>query len=281
MHTLNYKKIVTAIAVIVALIFVGWGTFATFNSMASAQVEDRGGILIDIRGEGLRFLQGLLTVDQDDLILEGEAVGGIATTTIGNPWLFTDLVTFTGTTTNSNGYSNENRFETYYTGGDFADATNTLAVILSPFRATSTVTVSQLAITSSASTSQNFYIGTTTDPTAAIPLGCTVGAPTVCDGVIIDEALVATSSAPVSGTWSGHLATMVGAFGNFINITDGDGGRTGASITSLVVGPDEFVVIYSTSTFQLLDIESTKDGITGSDNTFTGNYSLEFIRTKP
>ncbi len=169
--------------------------------------------------------------------------------------------------------------------GSFNDASTTLNSTLNPFRATSTVELVALNITSGASTSRTFYVGTTT--TAYVPklgFNCTAGAPTTCEGFLIDEAILATSTSASGGVYRGAQGSItangrVSALGGFINI--------GNSVASMIVGPDEYAAIFSTSTYANTKTAENdhktcdnggcannggSDGVTNSSNTFDGTY---------
>jgi hypothetical protein len=183
----------------------------------------------------------------------------------------------------------QNGIDRFPVTGNLAQSTTTHLALHNPYRATSTVDVSQISVTTAASTSRNFYIGTSTTPfVGRSGLGCSGFATALaCNGTIIDEAIIATSTAS-GGIWSGSKGTIVGNGGGFFNAS-GNGG--GTSLFPLVVGPNEYVIIYSTSTYSLSDLldlndqghSSTQtDGGAGGDGvldgTMAGKYYLEFFR---
>lgn len=183
--------------------------------------------------------------------------------------------------------------------GSFTDGTSTLFAILNPFRATSTVSLAALQITVAASTSQDFFVATSS--TAFLPvtgLFCNLGkAAKECFGEIIDEATIATSSTASDGTWTGtHGEIVSNGSMQRINATGPTLSATStAGISPIILGPDDWVVGYATSTFSLgvVSTDGTtcnrKDGatttvstvITSCDgilhvNNFDGNYFLRF-----
>ena len=174
--------------------------------------------------------------------------------------------TVAATSTVTNGYTVVNGVDTYSESGSFDDATNTLKFILNPYRATSTLTVAAVDITGLSTTSLNLYVGTSTFAGLEnTGLNCLMAASTAivtCDGEIIDEANLATST----------FGSIVGTGGG----TVGEDGFAGGTSNAMIVGPDEYVVFFATTSPSNDDEAEGGDGISGDSNTFTGNYFVEF-----
>lgn len=209
--------------------------------------------------------------------------------------------TSNGTTTLGHYYSIGN-VDYYDIQDTFQNSTTTIFAVQNPWLATSTVYYSQIDITTGASSSLAFYVGTSTAANTlnGLGLGCIAAAGDLlvaCDGVIIDEANVPTSTAATGGTFGNVTATIATGFGSLVNIFDKgtgiNGGSLGVSHSSLVVGPSEWVIGYATTTFAGGTsyqpslacalaaggcADGGSDGITNTGNSFDGTFLLRFIR---
>ena len=181
--------------------------------------------------------------------------------------------------------------------GTFNDASSTLATVHNPFStATTTAYLSYIDITGGASTSQNLYIATSSSQyLGEVPLDCTTSGLKVCAGILIDEGLLGTSTkASNDGNGEANYATMF-ANGSSLATLTGRNVPIGGTSAPLIVGPGEFVVIYATSTYGLIDAtpqaahltcgaaaggcaDGGSDGITNAGNTFDGSYTLTYIK---
>ena len=152
---------------------------------------------------------------------------------------------------------------TWNKAGAFNDATTTLFAIQNPFRATSTWTLAVTDITGESTTSIGINVGTSTNTgPVATNVGSIVRGPHLIEGVAV-------------GTGLGYIRSgMVMASSSLAGLADispmlGVGLNPGTTTQQVVIGPDEYVVGYATG---------STNGVTNTNNAFTGNFSLKFER---
>lgn len=224
-----------------------------------------------------------------------EMLGAVtARTTITNPWTFNEAITTVATTTSSAGCFTNNSADICEVTYTLTDATTTLVNVQNPWWGTGTTTAvyAHLEITGAASTSQTFALGTTTASSASgNPLGCsTATVPAVCPGVLINAAVVATSSQATGLNGEGSLATIIGNGANLINTGLSTNWSAGTSI-QMVIGPLENLTLVSTSTTPLSTTapaffncetgscaDAGSDGITNTGNTFDGTLTVRYVK---
>lgn len=153
----------------------------------------------------------------------------------------------------------------YTVSGNFMDATNTLAMIANPFNATSTVTFISLKGTNG-TTTVDLIVGTTT-LTAYEQIGTTtVSQQSIINNIQISPSLI---NATIVATSTIFYSVNGIRYGTGVN----DAGA--GSQTRIVIGPSEAIGILATSTYVGTSATGNQ-GITNSNNSFSGSYLIEF-----
>ena len=155
---------------------------------------------------------------------------------------------------------------TWDKAGAFNDASTTLFAIQNPFRATSTWTMAVVDVTGESTTSVGINVGTSTNTGPVHISGTTAGGyrgPHLIEGVVVGTGLGYIRSGTVFATSSG----LYFAADNQPSV--GVGLNPGTTTRSVIIGPNEYVVGYATG---------STNGVTNTNNAFTGNFSLKFER---